>query len=89
MRTRAPYGRKMTTLPLPGESESVLSWLISQAVKRDSRLNREELGTVLCTRQQIVYGLDFCLLDVCPYCGGYGARTTEYEDPNGRYRDWA
>lgn len=71
MRTHPPRWRKVRTLALPGESDSVLAWLISQAIKRDSRLNREELGMLLCARQQYVYGIKYCLLDVCPYCGGY------------------
>lgn len=71
MKTYAPPWRKVKTVALPGDEESVLSWLISQAVKRDGRLNPQELTTVLCTNQQLVYGMDTCFSEWCPNCGGF------------------
>jgi hypothetical protein len=70
MRERPPHGRRIKTLPLPGDEAEVLAADYARAVRRDDKLTWPELLAKMCVTQQLVYNLNFCLLDECSFCGG-------------------
>lgn len=71
VREHPPRWRRIETLPLPGDEADILAALIRQAIKRDNRFTTAERNTLLCGAQQLRYGLNTCMLEFCPTCGGF------------------
>lgn len=46
MKETLPPGEKVTILALPGDEDSVVDWLIGQAIRRDDRLTWRERMTL-------------------------------------------
>lgn len=71
VREHPPRWRRIKTLALPGDEDAILDALIRQAIKRDSRFTPEERNTLLCGEQRLRWGIDTCMLEFCPTCGGF------------------
>lgn len=65
---RRLLGRRIQTIPLPGDENDYVTATIHSAQRRDEHLNPEERAIHLCTLQYLHWGI--CLLIECPVCGG-------------------
>lgn len=77
MKTQAPPGRRVETVPLPGDGPVILDQMIRLAIRRDNRFNWQEQAVYMCVAQQNAYGVRaYCMMEYCSNCGGWSVWTT-------------